>query len=103
MQPACLKDAAMNRHGAPQVLPKEKPPEVNADSGSLILGDDQYCTVIQSSDEHDVLIPPPSLRQMLRLNFGASPHCPRSDPVQKHDRWKWDDSIIRKGRRSPPS
>jgi hypothetical protein len=27
----------MNRHGAPQISPKEKPPEVNADSGSPIL------------------------------------------------------------------
>ena len=63
MQSACL-NGAHDRHGAPQVLPKEKPPGVNADSGSLILEDDQYCTVIQSSDEHDVLIPPPSLIQI---------------------------------------
>lgn len=24
-------------------------------AGSLILGDDQYCTVIEGSDEHDLL------------------------------------------------
>jgi len=54
----------MNRRGAPQISPKEKPPEVNADRGSLILGDDQYCTVIQGSDKHDVLIAPPILIQI---------------------------------------